>query len=486
MHVLKGVMKVSWSDEQKLNECLIKLLGEHFDKLKNQLQLCVCECPDESNKWACFSGEADVRKELSRRLSEDGSDSLIDGCELTGGHRVVFHKGKTVRDSRISSSSSEKQVLLVFYGKLVTEAIQLIAKICAHELLHRLKDMLYLEHLERPDSSGTIEKKPIYEYFFSNLQEKDWVIRAYVNRALKDNRLPDRNVFVQISAMCYEKRTIDTSMCFYGENELDVESDEMLALSNAPEKTSNLPGLGLRYIRKLLELSGSGHALLVKRDDGGYTIEGVIKDSKFLSKTILVKFENHLIWKLIKDGKTIFEYCQGIYKLPELESKDNTDEQLNKLDELQLEDTEREKIKSVIRKVMEKSQHGTSIIFMDNETLQHELDNLGSHNRAFRLKYKDLKDVVEGFESVLAIDGAIIAGIDCRCHAVGTIVEAELKVQGEPGRGARYNSLVNYVHAVFEREKANPNREEAVVCFAVIISEDETIDIEISRESIEE
>ena len=471
---------MSWSDEQKLNECLIKLLGKHFDKLKNQLQMCVCECPDGSNEWECFSGEMNVREELSRRLSEHGLGSLPDRCKLIDGYHVIFHKEKIVRDSRISSSSSEKQVLLVFYGRLDTEPIQLIAKICADELLHRLKDMLYLERLERPDSSGTIEKKPIYDYFFSNLREKDWVIREYVNRVLKDNQLPDRNVFVQISEMCYEKRTINTSMCFCGEKELRTLSEKMLVLSNESKKMkSNLPDLGWRYIRKLLELSGSGHALLVKRDDGGYTIEGVVKEEDFSTNMIQVKFENHLIWKLVKAGKTIFEYCQGIYKFPELESEENTDEQLNKLDTLQIKDNERDKIKSVISEAMEKSQHGTSIIFMDNTTLNNQIKDLELYNRAFRVGYKDLKDVVDNFESVLAIDGAIIAGTDCICHAVGAIVEAELKVRGVPGRGARYNSLVNYVHAVFEKEKADSNRKGAVVCFAVIISEDKTIDIEI-------
>lgn len=469
-----------WSDEENLNECLIKLLGKHFDKLENQLQMCICECPDGSNEWECFSGEMDVRKELSRRLSEDGSDSLTDRCELSDGHRVVFHKGKTVWDSRISSSSSKKQVLLVFYGRFVTEPIQLIAKICAHELLHRLKDMLYLEHLNKGDCLDTIEKTPVYAYLFGNLREKDWVIREYVNRALEDNQLPDRNVFVQISEMCYEKRTINTSMCFCDEEELRTLSKKMLVLLNeSKKKKSNLPDLGWRYIRKLLELSGSGHALLVKRDDGGYTIEGVVKEADFSTNMIQVKFENYLIWKLVKDGKTIFEYCQGIYKLPELESEDNTDEQLNKLDTLQIKDSERDKIKSVISEAMEKSQHGTSIIFMDNTTLNNQIKDLELYNRAFRVGYKDLKDVVDDFESVLAIDGAIIAGTDCSCYAVGAIVEAELKVRGVSGRGARYNSLVNYVHAVFEKEKKDPDRKKAVVCFAVIISEDKTVDIEI-------
>ena len=46
---------------------------------------------------------------------------------------------------------------------------------------------------------------------------------------------------------------------------------------------------------------------------------------------------------------------------------------------------------------------------------------------------------------------------------------------GNPGRGARYNSLVNYVRCLnSEERKANIN------CMAVVISEDGPIDIEIS------
>ena len=190
--------------------------------------------------------------------------------------------------------------------------------------------------------------------------------------------------------------------------------------------------------------------------------------------------DNKIIWKLNKGSETIFEYCKGIYKLPELEFKDNIDAQIDKLSKLNCVDIQ--KMKSAIQFIAKKSQHGTSVIFMDKNTLDNQLKILSSYHRTYQVVPFDLEEGVSKFEGMLAIDGAILADTNCNCYAVGAIVEAELVAIGKIGRGARYNSLVNYVHAIFEKEKANTERSGEVICFAVIISEDETIDVEIPNE----
>ena len=433
-----------------------------------------------------MSGDLNTREALEQMLSKRNKNETVCpkyGKRLETGEYVVFCEGKQIRDSRINGAGRMKDVLFVFCDRKRTESLRLIAGICAHEILGQLRDLLYLERLEELGICNDGEGEPVCKYFFGSLQDKEWIVREYVKRALRDNHLPERNMFVQISAMFYEKRTIDTCMYFCEEaDKLDDRRVKKLNFSEEFQKTARLDGKNLRYIRKLMELSGAGHGLLIKRHNDSYTIEGVVKDSDSLKKGVFVKFENHLIWKLNKGSETIFEYCNGIYKLPGLESKDNTDAQLNKLDKLNLQPYEIQKMKSAIQSVARKCQHGTSIIFMDEDTLKQELKSLSKYHRTYQVEPLDLEQGVSDFEGILAIDGAILADTNCKCYAVGAIVEAELVKTGTIGRGARYNSLVNYVHALFKKETAKPERIGKVICFAAIISEDETIDVEIPKE----
>ena len=73
---------------------------------------------------------------------------------------------------------------------------------------------------------------------------------------------------------------------------------------------------------------------------------------------------------------------------------------------------------------------------------------------------------------VTAIDGAILSDLEGYCQAIGTIVDGEFVGPGNSGRGARYNSIRNYVQWY-------KNRHQDTICFAVIISEDGMINLEI-------
>ena len=66
-----------------------------------------------------------------------------------------------------------------------------------------------------------------------------------------------------------------------------------------------------------------------------------------------------------------------------------------------------------------------------------------SLKRAYGLPFYLLenKDRLMG---ISAVDGAMLAGIDGKCHCVGAILDGEAVVAGDSGRGARYNSLINY------------------------------------------
>ncbi len=60
---------------------------------------------------------------------------------------------------------------------------------------------------------------------------------------------------------------------------------------------------------------------------------------------------------------------------------------------------------------------------MDDVSLLNEIERLEGYNRAYKTEEFDLKECVKKLPEILAIDGALFVGIDCRCRAIGVIVD---------------------------------------------------------------
>ena len=46
----------------------------------------------------------------------------------------------------------------------------------------------------------------------------------------------------------------------------------------------------------------------------------------------------------------------------------------------------------------------------------------------------------ELIERISGIDGAVLLDRDCKCHAIGVILDGMASQSGDPSRGARFNS----------------------------------------------
>ncbi|MDN4175844.1 diadenylate cyclase [Nocardioides sp. SOB77] len=85
----------------------------------------------------------------------------------------------------------------------------------------------------------------------------------------------------------------------------------------------------------------------------------------------------------------------------------------------------------------------------------------------------------EQLRAITNIDGAVLVSPDALCHAVGVILDGQATGDGDPARGARYNSAVRY-------RKAAGND-----CLVIIVSEDGMIDLlpnlkpRVDRERVE-
>lgn len=71
----------------------------------------------------------------------------------------------------------------------------------------------------------------------------------------------------------------------------------------------------------------------------------------------------------------------------------------------------------------------------------------------------------ESLRAITNIDGAVLLSPDALCHAVGVILDGTATGDGDPSRGARYNSAVRYLHAAGHE------------CLVIIVSEDGMINL---------
>ena len=107
------------------------------------------------------------------------------------------------------------------------------------------------------------------------------------------------------------------------------------------------------------------------------------------------------------------------------------------------------------------ARHGTMLVI--SEEAGEEADRLASEGTTvapFLLTSAIVRQVS-------SIDGAILIDTAGRCHAIGTILDGEATQQGNPARGARFNSAVRYIA---NSSKAGP-------CVAVVVSEDGDVEV---------
>ncbi|HEV2246171.1 MAG TPA: diadenylate cyclase [Terriglobia bacterium] len=213
-----------------------------------------------------------------------------------------------------------------------------------------------------------------------------------------------------------------------------------------------------RAIRKLLEISRSGDAILTDGDavTGFGRLCGTYDQSG--ADLLKVRFTGHHKWELLHAEHKLMRVAYGNPALP-----------LPPLNEASfIEDAER-LFKGVSKDSMKKlfklsevacqQRHGTVLVITPEAAA--EAKRLASQATGI----VPVQVTAELLGSVTAIDGAVMIDTDGICHAIGVILDGEAVDVGNPARGARYNSSLRYWKQMEKRGKA---------CLVVVVSEDGT------------
>lgn len=284
---------------------------------------------------------------------------------------------------------------------------------------------------------------------------------------LSDNQLPNKEDFVYLSSLTYEKQTMR------GYNLLFINSHPKEYRIELEDLTLDLffSSENSRKIRKLLEMTSEEYGLVVWKKFITKSILG-IANIDACESPIIVEFLNQMEWKIKEGRETIFHYKNGSYNIcPKINDniKDRLKDNLPSCNEQQLDN-----IKSIIDEAS-KQKHGTMLLFTKHAKM--EAKRLSECERGFMIAEKQLINDLSIIEKITSIDGALIIDMDCNCYAIGAILDGNAhKYVGSSERGARYNSACTYL--------ANKT-DESDVYLAVVISEDGTIDVLTNKQFAE-
>lgn len=211
-----------------------------------------------------------------------------------------------------------------------------------------------------------------------------------------------------------------------------------------------------RALRKLLELTSEEMALHMNGKD----VWGLAKPLAYSgdSEDLFEIHVNDHQWDLVHAGKTLMHVCNGIPSLPKpAVDHDRLRTNLRRIFKGIPEDSI-ELFVTLVEKAA-KEVHGTMLLI--SEKASDEADRLKKQSTPL-VPCKLTPDLLDHLTS---IDGAVLLGTDGVCHAIGVILDGLAVEDGDPARGARFNSALRYIGT----------RKEA--CMAIVVSEDGGVDM---------
>ena len=234
--------------------------------------------------------------------------------------------------------------------------------------------------------------------------------------------------FDKIAAQLYERRE--------GLGRLLVAASEHRAVRFEIEFASAVPLEHARWARKILEMAG-GDLFCVCNGANGIRALGTM-NAPDADGIFLLEFTGHARWQLKHRGKVLLESESGVPRLPREQIKEST-------------------FKSTFRRVFKdvtpenedrcwqlvlaatRQRHGTMLVFsVDAESEAKRLRKDGTCVTPVSLSPALI-------ERVSSIDGAVLVDHRGTCWALGVILDGTASTEGNPARGARFNSAIRYV-----------------------------------------
>lgn len=217
----------------------------------------------------------------------------------------------------------------------------------------------------------------------------------------------------------------------------------------------------IRQIRKLLEIATDNNCLFLQRgDNDSYYIKGIADKNK-LGDAYIIEFNGYEKWNLIKSDQILLSFAKNNY------ARDIKHAQINTVkirEAFTLNQDDIAKLQNIIINAR-KQKHGTMLIITPKA--KEEVQRLASFKRGLEIEPIDLSINLDMIACLTAIDGAVFLNPNGMCYGIGVIVDGVANIEGQPSRGARFNSANTYIY----------NLEGDAAGVACVLSEDGTLDL---------
>jgi hypothetical protein len=235
----------------------------------------------------------------------------------------------------------------------------------------------------------------------------------------------------KVSALRYEGAETKGSIVFGTPNAPEI--DYQVRFKKPTPLTSH------RLVRKLIEMSGNGLACVC---DGSNGLSGLASITADAGEALFrVIFTGHYQWSLLYGDTILMECAFGVPVIPSLRLTEPAF--LSNIQRILpgLTTDQGHTLWVAVSAAMDQK-HGTMLVV--SEDASGEADRL--QNQSIPIQPKTLSP--ELIERISGIDGAILLDRNCRCHAIGVILDGMASQTGDSSRGARFNSAIRYVPSV--------------------------------------
>ncbi|MFS0783240.1 DNA integrity scanning protein DisA nucleotide-binding domain protein [Bacillus sp. 1P06AnD] len=236
-----------------------------------------------------------------------------------------------------------------------------------------------------------------------------------------------------ISSTYYESAMCNGCMLIGYERDADIWLKNPIPFSNH------------KGFRKLLEITGEKKGdliLLVDANLGAYGFTIRQTDTMNIDFKLFIKFKGLLKWEVYYPGigKPLFFFENMLVKVS---MKHMGSDMINFSKDLKKifgnKDVNAKLLYSLV-KTATTQKHGTMLVILKEKFAVQEADRLKISSTLMRPNNISK----QSFWGLTKIDGAIILDTNGKCHAFGTILDGVVSLEGNSGRGARYNSALRY------------------------------------------
>lgn len=227
----------------------------------------------------------------------------------------------------------------------------------------------------------------------------------------------------------------------------------------------------IRNLRKILEMCQEGHYILAEREnDLKWVAKGICLNVSD-TNDILFKILDHTFWEMRIGNKFSVCYKYGKYvirqSLRKLEEFGQVYKKVFRIDADKY-------LNDIFEKAAEQP-HGTSIIILDGDSINDEINRLLNESSGIAIK-PQIKIPREFVIGVTSIDGAMIIDKFGKCYAIGAILDGDVAIKGDRVHGARHNAVMRYIKT---------KRERGLKGIGIIFSEDRTISFVSTEDDLE-